>query len=359
MHSYIITGIRMGPFVRLLRKHGFTSTLKNTGRLLYILQNCLWSSFFAWRQRNVYRHKWQSWPVPEDPVIIIGHWRTGSTFLHNLLSCDPQFIAPSLFQVTFPEGFLVSERYFRPIMTRMLKQRPMDNMKLGFDSPQEDEFALFKLTLDSPYEAFIFPDKQGYFFNKKEDFLPSEENKENWKKQFRDYCRKLDLGTGRKVLLKNPMHSMRIALLLETFPKARFIHIHRHPYSVVPSTMHLWKVMADGNRLKGKPYHPSMEEVTAGLDLFYSVIQKDKELVKKGQFCEVAYEDLENDPMGTIGKIYSELGLDLTEEAERGIRVSLEQSRGFKKNSYTFGNDGKKVVQERLTGHFKHYHYSD
>ena len=357
MNSYIINGIRMGPFIRLLRKHGFTLSFKKSIKLLYILQNCLWSSLFAYRQRKVFGETLKKYPIPDDPVIIIGHWRTGSTFLHNLLSHDPHLVVPSLFQVTFPESFLVSERFFRPIMSKMLKHRPMDNMELRFDDPQEDEFALFKLTSESPYIKVIFPEKRGYFFKVQEDFYPSENQKENWKKQFQDYCRKVARDSGKRVLLKNPMHSMRIPLVLETFPNARFIHIHRHPYKVVPSSMHLWKVMAKDNQLKGKPYCPSLEEVTEGLDLFYKVIQNDLEKLPEGSFCEVSYEALEKDPIGEVMKIYSSLGMDFSEEHEKRIMLHLDRVSGFRKNSYTFGDSEKDYVKERLKKHFQQYQY--
>jgi len=359
MHSYIITGIRMGPFMRLLRKHGFSLSPRKLARVLYILQNSVWASFFTWLEKKRYRQILETYPVPDDPVIIIGHWRTGSTFLHDLLACDPKLAAPSLFQVTFPESFMISERYFRPVMSIMLKRRPMDNMELGFDSPQEDEFALLKLTFESPYIKFLFPDKPGYFFNHPRDFYPPATQQENWKRQFRDYCRKISRDSGRKVLLKNPMHSMRIPLLLETFSHARFIHIHRHPYRVVPSTMHLWKVMADDNQLRGESYHPSLEEVTQGLNMFYEVINKHAEKVPEGQYYELKYEDLERDPAGEIRKIYGVFGLDFTGEFEKGINGYLERTRRFKKNSYTFGDDEKRYVRQELAVPFERYHYED
>ena len=53
--------------------------------------------------------------ITRSPLFIIGHWRTGSTFLQQLLSLDEQFITPTLFQAVFPESFLVSERFYRPI----------------------------------------------------------------------------------------------------------------------------------------------------------------------------------------------------------------------------------------------------
>ena len=30
-------------------------------------------------------------PLEHDPVFILGHWRSGTTFVHNVFSCDKHF----------------------------------------------------------------------------------------------------------------------------------------------------------------------------------------------------------------------------------------------------------------------------
>jgi hypothetical protein len=360
MHSYILTGIRMGPFVKLLRTHGFTPSPKNLGRLVFILQNCFWSSLFARREKALLKKTIERYPVPADPIIIIGHWRTGSTFLHYLLAKDPRMVAPTLFQVTVPEGFMVSAGYYRPILKALVKHRPMDNVEMAFDDPQEDEFALAKLTGESPLINLIFPHKREYFFRSADAFYPPEgEARDHWKDRFRDFGRKITADSGRILLLKNPAHSLRIPLLLETFPGARFIHIHRHPYKVVASSLNLWKVMADDNQLKGRPYHPTLEEVTAGLQVLYDGIARDAALLPENRYCEVSYEALEKDPLGEIRKIYSKLGLSFGSDFERNATAYLETARHFVKNSYIFEEADKKFVREMMKRHFERYNYPE
>ena len=31
----------------------------------------------------------QQLQIPDDPVVVIGHWRSGTTYLHQLMGCDP------------------------------------------------------------------------------------------------------------------------------------------------------------------------------------------------------------------------------------------------------------------------------
>lgn len=357
MHSYILTGIRIGPLMALLQRHGFTPTPRNLGRLLFIFQNAFWTSFFTWRENKVYGEKLKSCPVPDDPVIIIGHWRTGSTFLHKLLALDEQFISPSVFQASFPESFMVSERYYRPVMGRLVSKRPMDNVRMNFDDAQEDEFALVKLTVDSPLLNVIFPFKPGYFLNDYQDFNPVKEKKEMWKKQITAFCTKLSQDSGRTVLLKNPAHSLRIPFLCETFPRARFIYLHRHPFKVVASTLNLWKVIATDNQLKGKPYFPDLKEITEGLIKFYSVIERDLAALPEERYNVVSYEELEADPVAEVRGIYKSFGLEFTAAFERRIRSFLEKEKDFKKNSYNFDDNRKEQVYQLMKNQFEQYHY--
>lgn len=359
MHSYILTGIRIGPLMTLLKKHGFSPTPRNMGRLLFIFQNAFWASFFTWRENKVYGEKLKSCPAPDDPVIIIGHWRTGSTFLHQLLALDEQFISPSVFQTSFPESFMVSERYFRPVMGKLVGKRPMDNVRMNFDDPQEDEFALVKLTADSPLLDVIFPGKPGYFLNDYEDFNPVKEKKVMWKEQITAFCAKIRQDSGRTVLLKNPLHSLRIPFLCETFPGARFIYLHRHPYKVVASSLNLWKVIARDNQLKGKPYFPGLKEITEGLIKFYSVIERDLATLPEKRYCKVSYEALEADPVAEIKGIYKSLGLEFTAAFEGHIRSFLEKERDFKKNSYNFDDEQKAQVFHFMKKQFEHFHYKN
>lgn len=358
MHSYILAGIRTGPLVRLLREHGFSASPKNLGRLLFLFQNALWSSLLAWREKKIYGETIASIPTPDNPVIIIGHWRTGSTFLQQLLALDDQMISPTVFQASFPESFLVSARYFRPVFSRMVKKRPMDNVRLGFDVPQEDEFALAKLSPDSPLVRIVFPKGQAYFLNDPEDFYPRDEHKETWKKQFLHFCKRVRMNSEKTLLLKNPVHSLRIPLLREAFPRARFIYIHRHPYEVIPSSLHLWKVMADDNQLKGKPYHPSLEEVTEGLIKFYEIIGRDLALIPPQDQCTVSYASLKANPVDEVKKIYDKLGLNFSPAFGRNLSDHLEKEKDFKKNSYNFDEDQKAQVFKMMQKQFEQFQYA-
>ena len=95
------------------------------------------------------------------PLFIIGHWRSGTTFLHELLVLDDKFTSPTTYQCFAPFHFLLTERTIGRFMGILLpKRRPMDNMLAGSERPQEDEFALLTMGLRTPYRRMAFPNNQ-------------------------------------------------------------------------------------------------------------------------------------------------------------------------------------------------------
>jgi hypothetical protein len=110
--------------------------------------------------------------MEKDPVFILGHWRSGTTFLHNMLCSDPQSAYVSTYQSVFPDN-LASQAIFKTFMKMNLpEKRPSDNVKLGIDLPQEDEFALSNMIADSFYHFFYFPEKYRDYYTRSVEMLP-------------------------------------------------------------------------------------------------------------------------------------------------------------------------------------------
>ena len=111
-----------------------------------------------WVQNGLYGERVARTPIDKAPVFVIGHWRTGTTFLHELFAHDAQFSYPDFFSCFNPNHSLLSERFFKRYATFLApEQRPMDNMAAGWERPQEDEFALCLLGAPSPYVDLAFP----------------------------------------------------------------------------------------------------------------------------------------------------------------------------------------------------------
>jgi hypothetical protein len=357
-HSYLLAGTTLGKFTGMLARNGISFYPGYLVRLLFLLQNGIWASLFKLNEKWKYKQILEEYPVPTNPIFIIGHWRTGSTFLHQLLNLDNQLAAPSVFQVSIPDSFLVSRKYYEPVMSRMMgAYRPMDRVKLGFNEPQEDEYALLKLAHDSPLEKLVFPDNDEYFLNGYKDFYPRKEHLEEWKKEFMYFLKKLSYQTGKRIVLKNPFHSMRIPLLNEMFPDALFIHIHRHPFEVVPSTLNMWNIVGKQNRLKRKWKEPEIKDIISLLDRMYNKVQADLLELPKGKWFEVRFGEFEKDPVAQLKKMYEHFNMPFTDEYELGLKEKLLHLKEHKKNKYILSDEHKELIREKLKKHFAYYNY--
>ena len=79
-------------------------------------------------------------PLEMDPVFILGHWRSGTTFVHNVFSCDKHFGYNTTYQTVFPNLMLWGQPFFKKNMSFLMPdKRPTDNMELKVDLPQEEE----------------------------------------------------------------------------------------------------------------------------------------------------------------------------------------------------------------------------
>src|SRR5262245_1253162 len=174
--------------------------------------------------------------VLQPPIFIIGHWRSGTTFLHELLACDPALAAPSTYECICPGHFHLSARLFGRLDYLIPATRPMDDMKLGWNTPQEDEFALLNMGLPSVYQELAFPNHRRHAapFLSLEEFSPRV--RARWRDTFITFLKSVTLyrmnrsdGAAPRLVLKSPPHTARVSALNEMLPGAKFIHIVRNP----------------------------------------------------------------------------------------------------------------------------------
>jgi len=314
---------------------------------------------FSWIERKRYGKKIESTLVPEDPIFIIGHWRTGTTLLHQLMNLDPNLAAPTLFQVAEPDCFICSYRYYAPVFSALLSEnRPMDNVRIGMNEPQEDEYAIYRITNFSPIERLVFPKNLNYFLLDYPSFMPgNEKERKEWEEQLNFYFRKLHFFHGKTIVSKNPFNSMRIKELAVLFPKARFIHIVRHPYDVVPSTVHLWKIVLRQNSLNRKGSEPGIQEVVEGLGKVLATIEKDKSVVPQENFYEMKFEDLEADPVAEFRKLYSRFHMPFDDELSCNIQSFMYSLKNYKKNEFYLSDEEKEFIHKQLNQYMQIFKY--
>jgi hypothetical protein len=279
-------------------------------------------------------------PIQPAPIFIIGHWRSGTTFLHHLLCQDPEMGYLTTFQAMAPGFCLLGEGTVkRPLGWLAKKRHPtreIDNIPLLFDSPEEDELAMANLSPYSFLHSYTFPRQAPYIF---ERYVlldgPTDAAATEWSRVYLELLRKATLRSGgRRLAIKNCSHTARLRTLLRLFPDARFIHICRNPYDVFHSTRHLWVTVLRRAQLQ----QVATGEVETLILRFYPELLgrflMDRALIPPGHLVEVRYEDLEERPLGQMRRVYESLGLPGFAQAEPAFRAYLASVAGYEKNVY-------------------------
>ncbi|RMG35534.1 MAG: sulfotransferase [Planctomycetota bacterium] len=292
------------------------------------------------------------------PLFVLGHWRSGTTLLHNLLACDRRFTYPNLYHVFCPHHFLLTESLVTRLTARFLPEhRPMDNMPCGWSTPQEDETALCMMTLLSPYLMMAFFQRHEVYDRYFEMRDVTAEERARWKAALLLFLKKLTVREPKPVILKSPTHTFRIPLLLEMFPDARFLYIYRNPHRVFHSTMHLRRTVFDVNGFAPVDETDMEEEVFRVYEHMFHVYERDRRLIPPGRLHEVRFEDLERDPVAVLREAYEAVGLPDFTVAEPHIRAEVARMTGYRKNRYDDDPETMRRIYRRWRFAFERFGY--
>jgi hypothetical protein len=146
------------------------------------------------------------------------------------------------------------------------------------------------------------------------------------------FLRKLSYKYGKPLALKSPGHTARIKTLLEMFPDAKFVHIHRNPYTVFQSTMHTWNQVAPWWAFQ-KNFMDEDIVIRDYAEVFDAFFEQ-RVLIPEGNYCEVAYDDLARDPLGEMRRIYERLQLPEFAHAEPALREYVDSLAGYSRNRF-------------------------
>jgi hypothetical protein len=353
-------GMTLRAWLKLLYSGGYRVAPIRWGMAIIIFGIAIFfNSPLALLQKIFYGRRIRETKLVGSPIFILGHWRSGTTLLHEYMIRDERYTFSDTYACFAPEHFIMSRYVLRPLAAFIMPtKRPIDNMEAGFDRPQEDEFALTSMGLPSPYRNLIFP-------NNKEridvDYLTMRDLTDAKRKEWLDgmdfFLKALTFLTPKRLVLKSPPHTARIRTILERYPDAKFVHIHRNPYSLFPSTYNLWMRLSKDEGAQ-RPTGEGMEEyVFDSLVRMYEAFAADVPLLKPGQYCEVAYKELTARPMETLEKLYRELELDGYETVQPEIEKFATSQKEYKKNKFEIDPELKQKIADRWSWYFDHYGY--
>jgi hypothetical protein len=232
-------------------------------------------------------------------------------------------------------------RALRPLLKRALPEsRLIDNVEVNPDSPQEDEIALASMQDLSYYHALYFPEKLAEHFEhgafpEQNGVSPGAIARRT--RRLKHYSRKLLLNMrGDTLLVKNPIYTGQVAWLRSLWPNARFVHIHRNPYVVFNSTRNFYRKLLPAYALQAFDADAAEPVILDAYPRMLERLYADTADLPESQFIEIAYADLDAQPMVCLERIYKQLDLGDFERHAPRFTDYLESIRGYAKNPHRF-----------------------
>ncbi len=298
--------------------------------------------------------------VITEPVFIVGSGRSGTTIFHEALSQDDQFRVVKRWEAMFPcpppteEIYLTDPRIEKAHKLITLPERIAPEWKTmhaqAGDLPVECiEFLYLTFLSEVYYCSFQIPSYVEYF--RKQDIRETFD----WHKRILKLLQwKYKLPHW---LLKGPTHMPVLPQLLETYPDAKLIFMHRDQVTTTDSvvsvqgTIYWWRT--------DDPWSGSMLDdvmmVEGRVNLWDRIIGwMEDGTIPKGQYTNVIYQDFSRDPMAAIRAAYQEIGLTMEDgEAEKIETYLVNKPKGvFGKHDYkTSGGGGDVAANERKALH--------
>ena len=296
------------------------------------------------------------------PLIITGLPRSGTTFLHRLLDCDPVMRSPSCWQTMAPYAPLRGldrrvERTERELRT-FARMAPgfRDVHPLTARMPQEcteiTAQVFQSLRFDTTFRIpsyLAWQDAHGhalaYRFHKR--FLQHLQHQSG------------DDPDRVQWVLKCPDHVFALDALRLVYPDARIVFVHRDPLKVLPSVAKLTEILR-------QPFTQRQDRAEIGAQVTSRWHQGVEAMMRAASFnegdggiCHIHYRDLTQDPLGTIAHLYTHFGMPLGDDAVRDItaEANREKRGGYARNTYHFADHGLDEQRERgfFTGYMRRF----
>lgn len=351
-------GMGLAAWLRLLVRNRFSISPSRITSALATTALSPINSVLGLVQRIRFGRQIRAAAIDPEPVFIVGHWRTGTTMLHELLALDPANRCPSTYESFAPHHFLITERFLKKWLAFALpKVRPMDNMRLGFDKPQEDEVALCLLGSPSTFLTVAFPNHPLQY----PEYVTLDELSPaclaRWEQRFHRFLQSVLVKRRGRLVLKSPQHTFRLKTLTQMFPSAKFIHITRDPQAVIPSTIHFWWSMYQAHGLQ-VPRKDGLEEfVLKTFAQMHEQYQSTRNLIAPDRLIELKYEELVADPVNTARRIYKAFDWPNFEAAEPSLKQYAARSQRYQTNKFDPSPELTAQIANRCRDYCEKYGY--
>ena len=263
----------------------------------------------------------------ERPIIITGLFRTGTTYLHNVLAADPDNRAARMWELAHPIGrrrdLLGDEKWRRwrggheVAMNEIMIPEQAEAHYVTTDAYEED---FFLLENDMAIMKFFVGLGDFDYAMRMLDW--------NMVEPYRWHKRQLQIlweqRPAKRWLLKCPWHLWNLKALLAVYPDARVIQTHRNLVQAIGSQCSL------SGRIASK-FRRDLDLRDVGrFWLGYSRVGMERGLdarkaLAPGQVYDVRLEDLHAKPLEVIEDIYGRFDLPFDDVLADRIRATIAQ----------------------------------
>jgi len=314
----------------------------------------------------LYRQRIKKTIISKAPVLILGHYRSGTTYLQKLMVSDKRFGCLENYDSLFPNSNFLLGKKMQPIIqllinTLKIKNPFFHNSILQLSDPaEEDDYLMNKASAYSAYWGLVFPNRWREWLNCSHQFS----NQKYLKGWEIEYQKTLKYATfknhGKQLVLKNPPNTERIRMLLQLFPKAKFIFIYRNPFHLYYSNKNMWRNAILKYYSLQKISDEELDEIIFEHFLYLiGQYEKDKNLIPEGNLIEISYEELKADSFSVIRKIYTELNLPDFEMTANDLLRQLKMEKEYQNFQFRFSAETMNRINKRWGKYISEWGYGD
>lgn len=307
----------------------------------------------------------------EAPVFIAGNPRSGTTFLHRLLSKDRRFTTMKMWEILFaPSVFARKVLGFLGRLDRLLG-RPLTRSrkrvedvwheqnvmhKVSLTEPEEDDYLLLHAwsALTTGLSAGVISEALPYtYFDSRVPKPRRDRIMEFYRGCLKRHLHAHRREPGRVYLAKNPALCPKLATVYEHFPDARVIYLVRSPLEMLPSYVSMmefsWRAV--GMPVEGKHRRALHDYLFEMAGHWYRHALEVLDRVPEDQAVVVRYDDLVADPDRTVREIYDQLGLEVDAELAEVLSRETEKARRYE-SRHDYGLEELGLSRERIESEF-------
>ncbi|MFJ2381851.1 sulfotransferase family protein [Pseudomonas protegens] len=298
----------------------------------------------------------------DDPLVIVGLPRTGTTLLQRTLAVDRRFYSAAWWETRFPAP-LADETLAEPairiarakaeveLMARVIPQilaiHPLDAMLC------DEEFMLMEHSFMCAMDAYVNVPSYTRWLDRQDQRPVYTQLKKmlqflQWQKEQRGE------PAGQRWLLKAPQHLHTLDLLLDVFPDAQVILTHREPAQTIPSMASmaytLWQMYSDNPDPKnaGDQWNSRMAR-----GIRHTMQVREQHAAER--FLDINFADTVNQPMQVLERIYAFANLPFTDKARTDAQAWLSQNRREKRASHDYSLERFGLNEAQMTEDYQAY----